>query len=192
MRKRFASVLLAVVTTIGLIGLAVPAGAAPSAPAAPAAARSIPLTGTATDRAGNHSTVTGTFTPQRAIRQGQGVALLGRLTMNTPKGTASRTVAIPVQGQTANAAATPSATAAATPAAVCQVLNLVLGPLHLNLLGLIVDLNQVVLNITADPNGGLLGSLLCSLAGGPTGGALSGLLNQLVGVLNQILAGLGG
>jgi hypothetical protein len=45
----------------------------------------------------------------------------------------------------------------------CQVLDLVLGPLHLNLLGLVVDLNQVHLQITADPNGGVLGSLLCSL-----------------------------
>jgi hypothetical protein len=68
-------------------------------------------------------------------------------------------------------------------AATCEVLNLVLGPLHLELLGLIVDLNQVVLNITADPNGGILGSLLCSLAGGPTGGALSDLLNRLLALL---------
>ena len=48
--------------------------------------------------------------------------------------------------------------------APCQILDLILGPLHLNLLGLIVDLNQVHLTITADPAGGLLGSLLCSLA----------------------------
>jgi hypothetical protein len=45
----------------------------------------------------------------------------------------------------------------------CKVLDLILGPLHLNLLGLIVDLNQVHLQITADPAGGVLGSLLCSL-----------------------------
>jgi hypothetical protein len=50
----------------------------------------------------------------------------------------------------------------------CIVLDLVLGPLHLNLLGLIVDLNQVHLQITADPNGGILGSLLCSLTNQPT------------------------
>lgn len=50
----------------------------------------------------------------------------------------------------------------------CKILDLVLGPLHLNLLGLIVDLNQVHLQITADPNGGLLGSLLCSLVPPPT------------------------
>jgi hypothetical protein len=49
----------------------------------------------------------------------------------------------------------------------CQVLDLVLGPLHLDLLGLIVDLNQIHLQITADPAGGILGSLLCSLTNLP-------------------------
>lgn len=48
--------------------------------------------------------------------------------------------------------------------AICPILDLILGPLHLDLLGLIVDLNQVHLTITADPNGGVLGSLFCSLA----------------------------
>jgi hypothetical protein len=46
----------------------------------------------------------------------------------------------------------------------CPVLNLVLGPLHLNLLGLVVDLNQVTLTITATPGGGALGDLFCSLS----------------------------
>jgi hypothetical protein len=50
----------------------------------------------------------------------------------------------------------------------CTILDLVLGPLHLDLLGLIVDLNQVRLQITADPTGGILGSLLCSLTNQPT------------------------
>lgn len=59
-----------------------------------------------------------------------------------------------------------SATSAQAPGP-CQVLDLLLGPLHLNLLGLIVDLNQVHLQITADPNGGVLGSLLCSLTNKP-------------------------
>jgi hypothetical protein len=52
--------------------------------------------------------------------------------------------------------------AAAAP--TCNVLDLVLGPLHLDLLGLVVDLNQVHLTITADPNGGVLGRLFCGLA----------------------------
>src|SRR5205823_1652686 len=33
----------------------------------------------------------------------------------------------------------------------CQILDLTLGPLHLNLLGLVIDLNQVHLTITAQP-----------------------------------------
>jgi hypothetical protein len=63
----------------------------------------------------------------------------------------------------------------------CDVLHLELGPLDLTLLGLHVHLDQVVLDITADPTGGLLGQLLCSLLGG-------GPLAQLVSLLNQILA----
>jgi hypothetical protein len=46
----------------------------------------------------------------------------------------------------------------------CNVLDLVLGPLNLNLLGLQVDLNQVHLTATADPTGGVLGALFCGLA----------------------------
>lgn len=46
----------------------------------------------------------------------------------------------------------------------CQVLNLILGPLNLTLLGLEVDLNQIHLDVTANPTGGALGSLFCSLA----------------------------
>jgi hypothetical protein len=43
----------------------------------------------------------------------------------------------------------------------------VLGPLHLNLLGLLVDLNRVHLAITATPGGGILGNLFCGLANTP-------------------------
>jgi hypothetical protein len=72
----------------------------------------------------------------------------------------------------------------------CQILNLTLGPLDLNLLGLQVHLNTVVLNITAQPGpGNLLGNLLCSVAGLLNGG-LGGVLNQIAGLLNQILAAL--
>jgi hypothetical protein len=55
----------------------------------------------------------------------------------------------------------------------CQVLRLVLGPLHLDLLGLNVDLygqnrqSPVVVTIHALPGHGLLGDRLCELAGGP-------------------------
>jgi hypothetical protein len=55
----------------------------------------------------------------------------------------------------------------------CQVLRLVLGPLHLNLLGLNVELygrdqrSPVVVTINALPGHGELGDRLCELAGGP-------------------------
>jgi hypothetical protein len=56
---------------------------------------------------------------------------------------------------------------------ICSVLELTLAPTHLNLLGLIVDLSQVHLVITADSQGGLLGQLLCSIGGhGPNAQAL--------------------
>ena len=70
----------------------------------------------------------------------------------------------------------------------CDILTLVLGPLHLDLLGLTVDLNQVVLEIAAVAGAGnLLGNLLCAIAGlldaGSLGTTLVNLLNQLLGVL---------
>jgi len=77
-------------------------------------------------------------------------------------------------------------------AASCEILNLVLGPLDLNLLGLTVHLNQVVLNITAVPGAGnLLGNLLCAVADLLNGGGpLATLLNNLANLLNQILGAL--
>ena len=62
--------------------------------------------------------------------------------------------------------------------------------MHLDLLGLVVDLNRVVLNITAVPAGGLLGQLLCSVANLLNGG-LQGLLGQLATLLNEILGAAG-
>jgi hypothetical protein len=78
----------------------------------------------------------------------------------------------------------PARTAQAAPAS-CQVLRLVLGPLHLNLLGLVVDFygqnksSPVVVTITAVPSQGLLGQLLCGLAGGTGINSLSGLQSLL-------------
>jgi hypothetical protein len=48
----------------------------------------------------------------------------------------------------------------------CQVLNLVLGPINLNLLGLVIRTNQINLRIDAVPGAGnLLGNLLCAITG---------------------------
>jgi hypothetical protein len=53
---------------------------------------------------------------------------------------------------------------AGTPAPACQVLNLIVGPLNLELLGLVVDLNKVKLDITATRGAGKLGDIFCELA----------------------------
>jgi hypothetical protein len=192
--------LVAILTTVGLVVAAVPANAAPSRPHG-RTFQPIPVSGTTTPQAGGAAqTVNGTFTPMHAAGTRSGPVLVGRLVLPTSNGTVNQIVSMPVSGSVVPpASASPSATAAApsavTPALVppgpCKVLHLELGPLSLNVLGLIINLNRVVLDITADPNGGLLGSLLCSLSGGPTGGALGGLLQQLVGILNQILGQLG-
>jgi len=73
----------------------------------------------------------------------------------------------------------------------CDILNLTLGPLDLNLLGLRVQLNQVQLDITAVPGAGnLLGTLLCAVAGlldspqlPDLGEGLTNLLNAILGLL---------
>jgi hypothetical protein len=67
-------------------------------------------------------------------------------------------------------AADEGASAAQAPA-TCEVLRLVLGPLRLNLLGLVVELygpnrrSPVTLTITGIRGGGILGDLFCGLTG---------------------------
>ncbi len=75
--------------------------------------------------------------------------------------------------------------------ATCPVLTLDLGPLDLNLLGLQVHLNEVVLTITAQSgSGNLLGNLLCDVAnllnGGGTLTQIGNLLNQIANILNGV------
>jgi hypothetical protein len=178
------------VTCASALAAPVVAGAATHSTAArPAAAttqassfKNIPVTGTAK----NGKKFTGHFTvSQFATRGGKTVALgtlTGRLGNRSIKPTQ---VAIP-----ASVAQAPAGAMRAHLSATCPVLHLNLGPLNLNLLGLHVDLNQVILNITAVSGAGnLLGNLLCGVSNllntTPVGGTqLSGLLGivqQLVG-----------
>lgn len=73
-----------------------------------------------------------------------------------------------------------------TATATCQILHLELGPLDLNLLGLVVHLDRIVLDITAQSGpGNLLGNLLCAVANLLNN---NGPLSPIVNLLNQILA----
>jgi len=80
-------------------------------------------------------------------------------------------------------------TTAAT-GATCPILDLTLGPLHLDLLGLVVDLNQVHLTITAQQGpGNLLGNLLCSVAHLLDSGGTNTAIQNLLNILNGLLGG---
>jgi hypothetical protein len=65
----------------------------------------------------------------------------------------------------------------------CPVLDLMLGPIDLNLLGLEVQTSEICLTITATQGGGLLGDLLCGLGN---------LLNQNTGLTAAQALTLGG
>src|SRR5688572_16647633 len=98
-----------------------------------------------------------------------------------------KTVSIPViTGATRTTAAAGNTAAAA---ATCGILHLELGPLDLDLLGLVIHLDRVVLDISAVPGAGnLLGNLLCSVTNLLNSG---GALTQIANLLNQILGLLG-
>jgi hypothetical protein len=75
----------------------------------------------------------------------------------------------------------------------CPVLNLQLGPIDLNILGLEVKTSSICLNITAQPgSGNLLGNLLCSLTNALNSGVpLSTFLASLsASDLTSLLSGL--
>ncbi|WP_436536808.1 hypothetical protein [Actinoplanes sp. HUAS TT8] len=171
------------VTLVAALGLSFTgtgvASAAPAAAAAPApvTALATPITGTTE----NGGTFAGTFTPAKFASQNGNLVATGVLT-GTLSDASGATVGTVTQNVTA-----PVTIAAAT----CQVLNLVLGPLHLDLLGLVVDLNQVHLVITAvQAAGNLLGNLLCAIThlldGTPTAGGLAALLNAILALLGQL------
>lgn len=145
--------------------------------------------------------VTGTFTIT-SFKKVDGVinavgTFTGSVNGAAPVTTAATAPVTKINGTGVGGASTTAAAAAA--AGSCQILDLTLGPLDLNLLGLVVHLNQVHLNITAQQgSGNLLGNLLCAVAGlldntgGVGGGGLSGLLQGITNLLNQILGALGG
>ena len=108
--------------------------------------------------------VTGHFTPLRSFVRNGRVVVQGDLhaVMTRSNGqVVGRPSRHNVTMVVANRAAQPRAQAQAA----CNILHLVLGPLDLNLLGLAVHLDKVVLDITANSgSGNLLGNLLCAVA----------------------------
>lgn len=134
---------------------------------------------------GQNGTVRGTFTPKRFIVKDGEVFADGVLHAVMRRGNGNvvgrpdREILIPVDGGTVSSARGEE----------CQILHLVLGPLDLDLLGLEVHLNRVVLDIVADPGpGNLLGNLLCAIAGLLDGVNLDAVQRlRLANLLNRVL-----
>jgi hypothetical protein len=149
----------------------------------------------ATKEGASLGTIAGTFAISRFAIQDNVLVAIGQLnaTYRDAAGVA-RTIVTQVAWPVAHAGGSPGAEAAScdTGSATqgCDILNLVLGPLHLDLLGLVIDLNQVILNITGETGAGnLLGNLLCAITGLLNVGSLT---QQLVNLLNQLVGILGG
>jgi hypothetical protein len=160
--KRLALATLLFITS----ALTLPSVASAQAKASPL---NIPITG-----AGSGAIFSGTFQLQKfGTDQGQLVAtglLSGVVTTAAGVSTSVvRTVSLP----------------AAIGDTTCAILHLDLGPLHLDVLGLQVDLSRVILDITAQSGAGnLLGNLLCGVANllnDP--GGLANLLNRIIALL---------
>src|SRR6478609_2975815 len=171
--RRIGVLFVAVMTAL-LLG----AGLASTAAAAPPSQQAVPVPITGTVAGTEQQLFSGTLNVQRFATQN------GEL---TAVGTLVGTLTDPVTG-----AQSPIDTAVSAPVAVaqssCQILDLVLGPLDLDLLGLQVHLDTVHLNITAQSGpGNLLGNLLCAvthLLDGPASlNAIVALLNRLLGIL---------
>jgi hypothetical protein len=167
-----------------LFGMAGPATAA--APAAPSAAsqssKVAGVTGTINQTIEGVGSFAGSFTPTGFDAQ-DGQLMVTGLVQGTFTDLAGKATQVS-QTVTTTAAAAPT-TLAGGGGGGCDVVNLVLGPLHLDVLGLNVDLNQVVLDIVAQSGAGkLVGNLLCAITGLLDGGTgLSGLAN----LLNRVL-----
>ena len=174
-RKTLALFLGALMLTLAPLGVAAAPRATSLAPNMAAAAQAggltVPVTGT-TSKGGKF---TGNFAISQFKVVGDQIVAVGTLTGTVQNavgnviGTVLKTIQMIVNITDAS----------------CDILHLELGPLDLDLLGLEVHLDRVVLDIDADPTGGLLGALLCAVAnlldvGGP--------LADIVGLLNQILA----
>jgi hypothetical protein len=128
----------------------------------------------------------GKFTINRFVtRHGKAYAV-GRLVGKAHGKRIARNVRIPAKlGNGASAAQLPPLPNS------CRILNLVLGPINLNLLGLVVRTNQINLRIDAQRGpGNLLGNLLCGITGilnPPTGTAPAVSPSQLSRILTALL-----
>jgi hypothetical protein len=171
-------VLATLTFALALVGMVALRPAETAEAAQPQFTGTVPITGTCQDPViGTFTCFTGTFDISRFAVQNGVLVAVGTLTgtvtnaAGTVLGTVTRQIALPVD----------------IAQATCQILDLELGPLDLDLLGLMVHLDRVNLEITAQSGpGNLLGNLLCGIAGlldtNQPLSSIARLLNQLLGL----------
>ncbi|WP_147447802.1 hypothetical protein [Solirubrobacter pauli] len=177
-----------------------------SAQDAPRLTQVLPMSGTVTKggKAFKGKQFTGTYTIDRFVQSGGKLYSVGTLKGKVRnKRISKENVRVPAT--LANNAAAPASGAQASqvpplplpplPAGnACSILSLDLGPINLNVLGLVVRTNQIQLRVDAVQGpGNLLGNLLCGITGllnPATGGTpvANTPLAQLAQILNALLA----
>ena len=160
----------AALALVSVLGSAAPASAAPSAVApgvvAAPSAVDLPVIGTLPDGTVFTGQLSG-LTPSLV----NGVPMLSGLITGTGLPAAPTPFTVPIMGVTA----------------ACEVLTLDLGPLNLDLLGVIVDLAPVNLLVAAVPRN-IVGALVCAIAGNAV---VPVLLPAIVPLLTEVLPILG-
>ena len=181
--------LLLIPILVGVFALGPVLGAQPAASANKSPLQDIPIQGTITGGGTfNGSLDIVSFEPNAT---NTGIVANGLVTgvLHTPGGNQQvnnvlvRNIPITLEG---------AGNAPAAPNAVCEILDLSIGPIDLDLLGLVVHVDEINITIDAESGpGNLLGNLLCAIAGLLDGNPLGDVLGQIVDLLNRVIDLLG-
>src|SRR3954469_1422860 len=178
---------MAVLGAVAAFALLLIGGAGPAAAQSTGSSKPLTKVMKITGKSKNGKKFTGTFTVDRFAKKNGRLGAVGTVKGRFKNRRVTRhNVFVPAkvarQAQTSQLVPTPGA---------CQVLNLQLGPINLNLLGLVVRTNQINVLIEAVPGAGnLLGNLLCTVTGLLDPNTLP--TSQVVALLNPTLAILNG
>jgi hypothetical protein len=181
MSKKLVSFLMIALVMFASTSVLMPRAEAQAGGAATGGGVLIPFTQAVTGGTGalaNAASIAGTFNLQSVQVVGGALQAVGTVTANV----------LDAAGNVLGTFTVANATGALTAAGSCSILTLDIGAIHLDLLGLVVDLAPIHLNITAQSGpGNLLGNLLCSVANLlNNNGPLSGIANLLNNLLRNL------
>ena len=177
--------LAALVATLSCALLFGAAGTAAAATTQTSLAKTVQVTGASKS---GKKIKNGTFTIDRFAKKDGKLYAIGTMRGRIGNRLFSREVRMPATRPTTTA--TTSQLPSLPPGNACSILKLDLGPVNLNLLGLVVRTNVIQVRIDAVQGAGnLLGNLLCGITGLLDQNALANSpLAQIAAILNSLLA----